>query len=177
MRTRLDVATLILILLRSMKSWMEVNQHWVMYGTHSLGCFKRWNPHPDSSWSNWRAMRMRLPTESLENRWSVRCCTCCMPCSTLISKRAIPHRSLGPNATHQGNDLLTPSLFRIACTAWSWILFRVSVSKVVTGREYVMDGMYVPQWNMNISISLRFKAANLVAHWFALCERNLDSLW
>jgi hypothetical protein len=62
-----------------------------------------------------------------------------------MSIRAMPHKSLGPKATRQGKDLFTPSLLRIACIAHHWILFKMAMSIVVTGREYIIDGMYVLQ--------------------------------
>jgi hypothetical protein len=39
---------------------------------------------------------------------------------------------------------------------------------VVTGKEYVIDRMYVLHWNMIVSILLKFEAANLVSYWLAL---------
>ena len=91
---RLADATLIVILLRSRKSRMQVTQQSVMYGTHSLGHSSRWKPQPDSSCRDLKAITMRFPTESFENTWSVKCCTCRTPWSTLMPRRAIPHMNL-----------------------------------------------------------------------------------
>jgi hypothetical protein len=131
--TSLAEATFKVILLLARNSQMHVNQHFAMYGTHSLGCSRRWKPLPDSIWSDRRAIRIRLPTESLQNRWSVKCWIPRTPCSTLISSSAMPQRSLGPKATLQGNALLTPSFWSIACIACHWIQFKVFTSIIVTG--------------------------------------------
>jgi hypothetical protein len=82
----------------------------------------------------------------------------------------MPHRSFGPNATQQGKDLLTPSLLRIPCTTCHCILFRVLLSSVINGSEYVL------WWNINVSISLNLDIDNLVAYWLALISRKLPSL-
>lgn len=132
-----------------------------MYGTHSLGFSRRWKPQPDSSCRDLSAIRIMFPSELHENKWSVKCCTCHKPCSMLMSMRAIPQRSFGPNATRLGNDLFTPSLLGMACIALHWILFRVSGSNIVTCREYVIDGTYVLKWKMKVSILLRLNIDNL----------------
>jgi hypothetical protein len=63
--------TLILILFLSRKSQIEVSQHAVICGTHSLGSSKRWEPHPDSICRECSAVTIILPMESLENTWLV----------------------------------------------------------------------------------------------------------
>jgi hypothetical protein len=50
--------------------------------------------------------------------------------------------------------LLTPSLLRIAWIAWHWILFSFLVLIGITGSEYVIEGTYVLQWKMKVSILL-----------------------
>ena len=61
------------------------------------------------------------------------CACCCLHCmfhalwSMLMSRSVSPHISLGPNATWQGKDLFTPSLFNIACvTLLDLVKFRRS---------------------------------------------------
>jgi hypothetical protein len=86
----------------------------------------------------------------------------------LISIRAIPQRSFRPNVTWQGKDLLTPSLLRIACMACDWIVFRVLVSSVVTGSEYIIEGTYIPQRKINVSILLNLEVERCKAYVLAL---------
>ena len=103
----------------------------------------------------------------------MKCCTPRTPCSTLMSSRAIPHRSLGPNATRRGKDLLTPSLLRIACTARHCILFRVLMSNVVTGRSTSLTGVRASVENECIHFA--HDVDNLIAYRLALFSRNSPS--
>ncbi len=168
--------TLIKILWQEINSQIDVSQHEVMYGTHSSGCSSRWTPHPDSSCRDRRAIMIILPMESHQKTWSVKCSTPQIPCSMLIYIRAMPQSSFRPNATWQGKDLITPSLLRIAFMACHWILFRVLVSSVVTGR--------VCHWR-DIRTVMKDECIHLAQPWsremnsmcVALCNRSSASFW
>jgi hypothetical protein len=80
-----------------------------------------------------------------------------------MSSRAIPHRSFSLKATQCRKLLFTPSLFRIAWINWLWILFNSETERVVTGSEYIIDGTYILQWKIKVSISKRFDVISLAA--------------
>jgi hypothetical protein len=104
---------LIVILLLDRNSRIDVSQHRVMYGTHSLGFSRRWKPQPDSSCRDLSAIRIMFPTESPGIKWSVKCCTCHKPCSTLMSMRAIPRTEVLWSKCHTSRKwLVHPKLVK-----------------------------------------------------------------
>jgi hypothetical protein len=70
---------------------------------------------------------------------------------------------LGPKATQQGKDLLTPSLLRMAWIAHRWILFKMATSIVVMIAALRL-GMPRPAARMHLSVLLHMKYFIKMAH-------------